>query len=405
VRAAASRSPIPLATSRRALAGFLLSGVLFGFPGVILPVWGFHLRPNFDVVAQYFLAMNAGLLISVRLAGILLSRGTTSAIAIIACVVSFLGLIYLSFTGPPVDDFWRIWGFLALGTGAGLLNTSLLHAISHSYRLEPAATVNLAGMFFGSGALLIALLVAGTFNTYTAGSILFFAAMLPAFFAGSFARTGLPNAGATRRRSVAEVAREFTIPGAVLFSLLLFFHFGNQWAIAGWLPLYLIHRLGLSPKASLLTLAAYWLALLIGTLAAQAMLQKVHHGRLLFGSSFASALGCLVLALTNNLFGAAFGAILIGLGFAPIYPLVVERIGARFPHYHPGFFNGIFSVGLTGGLLATAFLGYAAETAGIRVVVILPLAGTVIVCLLVALIWLEARVNQWLSAQPEHRRL
>jgi hypothetical protein len=79
------------------------------------------------------------------------------------------------------------------------------------------------------------------------------------------------------------------------------------------------------------------------------------------------------------------------LGFAPIYPLVVEKIGARFPHYHPGFFNGIFSIALTGGLLAPTTLGYAAHYFGVRVVIALPAIGSFIVFTLVLLIWLENR--------------
>ena len=34
----------------------------------------------------------------------------------------------------------------------------------------------------------------------------------------------------------------FRSPGAVLFALLLFIQFGNEWSIAGWLPLFLIRR-------------------------------------------------------------------------------------------------------------------------------------------------------------------
>ena len=59
-------------------------------------------------------------------------------------------------------------------------------------------------------------------------------------------------------------AARFQNPGAVLFSLLLFFQFGNEWSIAGWLPLFLIRRLGISPADSLLLLALYWAALLVG---------------------------------------------------------------------------------------------------------------------------------------------
>ena len=87
-----------------------------------------------------------------------------------------------------------------------------------------------------------------------------------------------------------------------------------------------------------------------------------------------------------------FGALLVGFGFAPIYPLVVEKIGARFPNYHPGFFNGIFSIALTGGMLAPAVIGYASKYFGMQIVMLLPLAGSCVVLLLVLLVWLESRL-------------
>ena len=70
---------------------------------------------------------------------------------------------------------------------------------------------------------------------------------------------------------------------------------------------------------------------------------------------------------------------------------MVEKIGARFPHYHPGFFNGIFSIALTGGMLAPAAVGYASEFFGLAMVMIFPVMGTFIVFLLVVAIWIEAK--------------
>ena len=58
-----------------------------------------------------------------------------------------------------------------------------------------------------------------------------------------------------------------------------------------------------------------------------------------------------MLSYTTNRFGADMGILFIGCGFAPIYPLVVEKIGHRFTYYHPGFYNGIFSFAFAGGLL------------------------------------------------------
>jgi hypothetical protein len=108
---------------------------------------------------------------------------------------------------------------------------------------------------------------------------------------------------------------------------------------------------------------------------------------------FSALFGCLILYFTNNRFGAGAGVFFLGAGYASIYPLVSEAIGRRFPYYHPGFFNGIFSLALVGGLLAPASLGYMAEVYGVGVVIGVPLLGTFLVLLLVPLIWLETKVT------------
>jgi fucose permease len=179
----------------------------------------------------------------------------------------------------------------------------------------------------------------------------------------------------------------------VLFALLLFFQFGNESSLAGWLPLLLIRRVGLSPTTALTILALYWLCLMLGRLGAVAILPKVRHGRLLIGSVLAAMFGCLILYFTDNTFGAGAAAVFLGGGYASIYPLVAEAIGRRFPYYHPGIFNGVFSLALLGGLLAPATLGYAADRLGVGVVIGIPLLGTCMVGALLLLIWLESKVT------------
>jgi len=180
---------------------------------------------------------------------------------------------------------------------------------------------------------------------------------------------------------------------AVLLALLLFFQFGNEWSIAGWLAIFLIHRLGASPEAALEILAAYWLALLVGRIAALAVLRRVSHGRVLLSSSAAAMFGCTLLLSTNNQFGAVVGILMVGAGFATIYPLVAEKIGHRFTYYHPGLFNGIFSIAIVGALLPPWLLGYVADAWGVGVIMALPLIGTMMVFLLVLLIWLESKIG------------
>jgi fucose permease len=269
----------------------------------------------------------------------------------------------------------------------------VFQAISPMYRHDPAATINLAGILFGLGCLTVALLVSGTFYAYTAPAIQSWIAVIPALFGWMFVRTKFDSTPVPHHPSPKAILAELRSPGAVLFSLLLFFQFGNEWAIAGWLPLFLSQRLGISPATSLLLLAMYWLALLVGRIVAQWVLPRVSHGKLLTCSVIAAVLGCVVLLLTDNRFGAVSGILLIGCAFAPIYPLVVEKIGNRFPYYHPGFYNGIFSFAIAGGLLAPCTLGYFATFWGVQIVVELLLLGTAVVFLLLMLVSLEARLS------------
>jgi MFS family permease len=100
-----------------------------------------------------------------------------------------------------------------------------------------------------------------------------------------------------------------------------------------------------------------------------------------------------MLTYTTGIPGAVVAILLVGFGFAAIYPIVVERIGYRFTYYHPGFYNGIFSFAFTGGLLAPWTLGYFASSWGIRSVMVIPTSGTCVVVVLVLLISLEARLS------------
>ena len=398
-------SSLHASASRRALAGFFVSGLLLSFLGAILPAWGYHLRPHFVTVGLYFLSVDAGIVAAVRCSRWALTNRGTGGTLVIACVIAFASLLALSLTTPPAPEWTRVPGLIGLGLGVGLVNTAVFHAISAAYRLNPAATVNLAGTLFGLGSFLTPVLIAGTFDLYNVALILLVVALVPGFFAVLYARTKFPVEPLVAERPGREVLREFTVPSAILLSLLLFFQFGNEWAIAGWLPLFLIQRLGMSPTSALVLVAAYWLALILGRLTTQTILTRFSHVWMLFVSAVAALFGCLVLTFTNNQFGAWFGTLLVGFGFAPIYPLVVERIGARFPHYHPGFFNGIFSLALTGGMLAPATLGFAGEYFGIRIVMALPALGTFVVAVLVLVIWLENKVTEWNSAKTERKGL
>jgi hypothetical protein len=154
------------------------------------------------------------------------------------------------------------------------------------YLADRAAAVNLAGALLGSGCLAMALLVAGTFYVY-----------------------GTEHSGVDRRhpRSVFRGVRRHALSRQLRPSER--FHQARTHA---------------GPLASRGIARSYF---------AISVRKRVGDGRGVFGS--------ITLAVTNNRFGGMAGVILIGGAWAPIYPLIAEKIGDSFSYYHPGLFNGI----------------------------------------------------------------
>ena len=381
------------AADRLALFAFFLCGISMSFLGAILPAWRYHLESNFTQVGDYFLSLALGFLLSAGAAHPLVSRRGAQFVLVLANALACGGFLLLAFASTPAGAAWRLIGLFWIGVSAGLLSTGTFQILAPSYQRDLAATTNLAGVLFGSGCLLTALLVSGTYYVYTVPSILILLALVPGFSAGVYAQSKLPRAAEPSSFGFSQVWRDFKNPGAVLFSLLLFFQFGNEWSIAGWLPLFLIRRLGISPEVSLLILALYWTALLVGRLISQWIIPRIRRGTLLAGSILSALLGTIVLASTNNRFGAVMGVLFVGAGYAPIYPLVVQKIGHRFPEYRPGVFNGLFSLAMMGGLLAPWTLGFFASQWGIQAVMILPMSGACMVFVLTLLILLESRLS------------
>ena len=135
----------------------------------------------------------------------LLPRRGLKFVLVLASLLACGGFLFLAVSSPPAPAAWRLWGVLCIGFSTGLLNAGVFHAISPIYQIDRAATVNFAGLLFGSGSLLTALLVAGTYYVYTVPSILVLFAALPGLYAvvcykGNFSRhPTASNASACRR--------------------------------------------------------------------------------------------------------------------------------------------------------------------------------------------------------------
>jgi FHS family glucose/mannose:H+ symporter-like MFS transporter len=375
------------------LAGLVVSGFLLALPGGLLPLWGFHIRPDFGTAGNFFLALGLGVIGGGMLARRLLARRTSLARLLAAGYFSAaVAVLLLSVAAPPAQPWYEAIALFAAGLAAGIMNTAVLEAVTPCYESNPAKVILAGGIFFGAGSVLAALLMAQAFDDGQATRLLAVTAVIPAMvgiFAGHF-QINVSNAPEV---SMTQSMNDLRSPLAIFFALLLFFQFANEWSIAGWLPVLLIDRLGLSPGTAVGLLALYWGALMVGRIGATRLLRVMRHGRMLALSAFCALFGCTAMLAAGTRAGVVTGLLLTGAGFSAIYPLVAERIANRFSYYHPGYFNGIFTFALTGGILAPFALGHLAAGASLRVIPLSVMLGSCAVFGLVLLIWLGHKVS------------
>src|ERR1700679_3475205 len=52
----------PSAKPWQILCGLVVSGFLLALPGGLLPLWGFHIQPNFGTAGNFFLVLGLGVI-------------------------------------------------------------------------------------------------------------------------------------------------------------------------------------------------------------------------------------------------------------------------------------------------------------------------------------------------------
>jgi hypothetical protein len=378
-----------------ALRAFFISGFLLALPGGLLPLWGYHVHPEFGAAGNYFLALCAGMAGAMALARKIARRRRARDLLTAGCLGASLVLALLAFAAPPAQTWYQLICLLAAGAASGLINSAIFELIGPAWEADRAGVTLRGGIYFGAGSVVASLLLMQCLRVDANATtpVLAGAALFPGAAAIGFRRSqpGEPGIGEASADEAATRDRRTVL--AILFGLLLFFQFANEWSIAGWLPVYLIDRLGMSPVGAVLLLAFYWSALTLGRIGAALLLRIIPHGRLLSISAFCALFGGTALAVSDTRGGVVVGILLMGAGFSAIYPLASELIATRFTSWHSGYFSGLFGFAMSGGIFAAFVLGHMAESMGLRVIPVAAMLGSCGVFALILLIRLGRKVS------------
>jgi fucose permease len=119
-------------------------------------------------------------------------------------------------------------------------------------------------------------------------------------------------------------------------------------------------------------LAGYWGAIMSGRLLSSRIVKKIRNETLILGSGFLSLAAALLVVAAPTKELSSSGVILLGLGFAAIFPTTLAMAGEAFPSFTGTAFGIIFVIALMGGMLSPWLAGKVAHIYSIQKAMFIP---------------------------------
>ena len=373
-----------------AATGIFVFGIVMAVLGTLFGLPEMRQRLNIDLAQQgnVFLLLYVGILLATLVAGpVIDSIGNKVILVASAALVAsgMVGFAYAhSFGGAAIPA-------VLLGLGGGGLNTSTNALVSDLYGEERGPMLNVLGIFYGIGALVIPLLAAVIAGHFPIAPQLLICAGLAGACALLFLGMQFPEASGAQSFSWREVVQVARFAGVLLLGFLLFCESGNEASIGGWTSTY-VGETGLGARAATLILAGYWAAMMVGRLVVARLLKFVGKRQLVLGSGLGALVGSAIV-LTSRLEGMLVaGVLLIGLSYAGVFPTALAIAGDTYRKMTGTVFGLLFAIALVGGMSFPWAVGQISQKLGVRYGMVVPLAGAAGICVLAGVI---LRAEKW----------
>ncbi|MGE5813413.1 MAG: MFS transporter [Acidobacteriota bacterium] len=345
--------------------GIFIFGVVMALVGAIVPALHGRVSITLGEIGTLFLVMNFGMLMASLVAGLVVDRvGLKAPLALGAALVG-CGLLIIASAQTFVSMLVAV---ICVGFGGGALNavTNTLVADLHEDEKGKAAALNMLGVFFGFGALLMPFSVGMLTARFGISPLLVAGAVLCLAVASVATGLAFPAPKQLQGWPLAKMPRFLRMPTVRALAFLLFFESGNEFMLGGYISTFLTRELHLTlPRASY-TLAAFWGAIMIARFVLSRTLQRGDARTIVLAGAVGSAVGALIISFAPSGTLATLGIVLTGLALAGVFPSVLGFAGARFSEHSGTVFGILFTIALCGGMTIPWAAGWLAEAFGLR---------------------------------------
>ncbi len=353
--------------SKLVFACACLGMLLFGISLITLGSIAGGLQEKFQLdkisSGALFSILPIGILTGSLLFGPFSDRFGYKIIFILSCIAMLAGFQGIAFASSL--NLLKVATFL-FGLGGGALNGATNAVVADISKENKGANLSLLGLFFAIGALGMPSILGVLEKQFSFEVIVSSIGYLPLFAGVLFLFTKFPEAKQREEipfKKGLQLLRDHTL---LLIAFFLFCQSSFEGIINNWTTTYLAQKLSIEGSKALYALSLYVVGMAAMRLLMGSVLRKVPSATILI-VSFAFLLGGSLLLHISTSYGIAIaGLIMIGVGLAAGYPVMLGAIGNQYAELSATAFSVVLTIALLGNMSLNFIMGVVAETYGLQ---------------------------------------
>jgi MFS transporter, FHS family, glucose/mannose:H+ symporter len=344
-----------------ACIGMLLFGMVFLSLGTIAVFIQERYQVGAMRVASLASSLPFGILLGSLFFGPIVDRYSYKLLLIVSAVLILMAFEFIAFAGT-----FRVLqlSYFLIGFAGGMINGAT-NALSADIASEmKGAKLSLLGVFFGVGALGMPLLIGALSHSYSYQAIISVTGaflVLPVLF---FSMVKYPDAKQKQGFPLRKALFLLKDPIIILIGFILFFESALEGMVNNWSTMYFA-SVNLSGQDALYALSCQVASIALARLALSRLLLQIPSRIMVFICFAFIFAGTLMLFFVTSFTMAVISMILLGIGFAAGFPVILGYVGELYAEMSGTAFSIVIVMALSGNTLLNYLAGILSKLTGI----------------------------------------